>query len=214
MNARALSIDFVADLCCPWCYVAWRALDRALAMRTDIECAPRWGAFLLRPDTPPEGLDRKAYMAKIFADRPQQAEASRAALYAAADDAQCDLDLDAATVMPNTMNAHRLIAWATGQGRTREMIDALFAAYFVHGLDIGAAPILGAIAESAGLDGEVVRDLLDSDADWSRVADAHNGAVQAGVRGVPVVIFNRRLARQGAESVAIYGRCIDEAMRV
>ena len=53
--------------------------------------------------------------------------------------------------------------------------------------------------------------LLNSDADWNIVADAHNNAVEAGVRGVPVTLFNGKFARQGAESVAGYARMLDAA---
>lgn len=212
MSTTTLAIDFVADLCCPWCYVSWRALDRALVARPDISAARQWGAFLLRPDTPPEGFDRKAYLEKIFAGQPERAAASRAALQAAADDAQCALDLDAAKTLPNTMNAHRLVQWASGQGRLIDMVDALFVAYFVEGRDIGAVPVLAEIAVDAGLDGALVAELLDGEQDWARVADAHNAAVNAGIRGVPVVIFNHKFARQGAESVASYARYIEAAI--
>lgn len=206
-----IAIDFIADLCCPWCYVSWRALDRAIAARPDLACDRRWGVFMLRPDTPAEGIDRKAYMARLFEGQPEKARASRAALQAAADDAECPLDLDAATVLASTMNAHRLIVWASGQGLRLPMIDMLFAAYFVAGLNIGDTGVLVDLARDVGLDGDIVRELLEGEQDWALVADGHNAAVKAGVRGVPVVIFNRTFARQGAESVASYARCLDAA---
>lgn len=211
MSAAAICLDFVADLCCPWCYVSWRALDRAIVTRPDLKVERRWGAFLLRPDTPPEGFDRKAYVEKIFAGQPERAKASRAALQAAADDAHASIDLDAAKTLPNTMNAHRLIEWAGGQSRLLPMVDALFAAYFVEGLDIGKEAVLADVAATVGLDRQIVADLLAGEDDWARVADQHNAAVTAGIRGVPVVIFDQKFARQGAESVASYARCLDAA---
>lgn len=212
MSGATVQIDFVADLCCPWCYVSWRALDVAMSAHPEITFERRWGAFLLRPDTPKEGFDRKVYLKKLFAGQPERAEASRAALQAAADDAQAPLELEAAQKLPNTMNAHRLIEWANGQSRLVEMVDALFAAYFVGGRDIGDDAVLCDIAAEQGLDRAIVADLLAGEQDWARVADAHNAAVQAGVRGVPVVIFNQKFARQGAESVAAYARCLQAAI--
>ena len=150
-------------------------------------------------------------MAKIFAGAPEKARASRAALQAAADDAGAPIDLDAATVVPNTINAHRLVQWAAGQKLTIAAVDALFAAYFVDGRNIGDRDVLLDVAEAAGLDRAIVAKLIDSDADWNIVADAHNAAVEAGVRGVPVTLFNSRFARQGAESVAVYARMLDAA---
>jgi predicted DsbA family dithiol-disulfide isomerase len=211
MNASSLRIDFVSDFCCPWCYVSWRALDRAIAARPDLAVDRRWGPFLLRPDTPPEGLDRAAYVEKIFANQPERAKASRAALQAAADDAQTFLNLDAAKTLPNTMNAHRLVEWAIGQSLATPMIDAVFDAYFVQGLDIGRDGVLTDIAGMVGLDPDIVSRLLKADDEWTRVADAHNAAVNAGIAGVPVVIFDQKFARQGAESVASYARYLEAA---
>ncbi|MDZ4776069.1 MAG: DsbA family oxidoreductase [Alphaproteobacteria bacterium] len=212
MNGIPVRIDFVADLCCPWCYVSWRALDVAISAHPDVTFERRWGAFLLRPDTPKEGFGRKAYLDKLFAGQPERALASRAALQVAADDAGAPLDLDAAKTLPNTMNAHRLIEWATGQSRLEQMVDALFVAYFVDGRDIGDDGVLCDIAAEQGLDRTIVVELLAGEQDWAHVADAHNAAVNAGVRGVPVVIFNQKFARQGAESVAAYTRCLQAAL--
>lgn len=211
MNATTLTIDFVSDFCCPWCYVSWRALDRAVAARPDLSVERRWGAYMLRPDTPPQGLDRVAYLEKIFANQPERAKASRDALRAAADDAGAPLNLDAAKTLPNTMNAHRLVEWAAGQSLSLPMIDAIFDAYFVRGLDIGSDDVLVEIAGEVGLDSNVVAGLLKGDAEWTRVADAHNSAVNAGIGGVPVVIFDQKFARQGAESVASYARYLEAA---
>ncbi len=211
MSAATLTIDFVSDFCCPWCYVSWRALDRAIAARPDLSVERRWGPYLLRPDTPPEGFDRVAYLEKIFANQPERAKASRDALRAAADDAATPLNLDAAKRLPNTMNAHRLVEWAAGQSLALPMIDAVFDAYFVQGLDIGSDEVLVEIAGAVGLDRKIVAGLLPGDAEWTRVADAHNSAVNAGIGGVPVVIFDQKFARQGAESVANYARYLEVA---
>lgn len=211
-----LRIDFIADFSCPWCYVAWRALDVAIAQRADV--APErpierhWGVFLLRPDMPPEGLDRAAAMAKIFAGQPEKARASRDALEAAAADSGAPLDLDAAKTLPRTIDAHRLLEWATGQGKMLEAVDALFAAYFVEGRNLGDRDVLLDVASGIGLDRAIVADLLAGEADWSRIAAAHNSAVEAGVRGVPVTLFDGRFARQGAQSVAEYGVLLDAAL--
>lgn len=212
MNAAPVRVDFIADVCCPWCYISWRALDVAMASASGVAFDRRWGVFLLRPDTPKEGFDRKAYLEKLFADQPERARAARAALQAAADDAGAPLDLDAARTMPNTMNAHRLIVWATGQSRFVEMVDALFRAYFVEGRDIGDDGVLVDVSAEVGLDRDIVATLLAGDADWSRVADAHNAAVTAGVRGVPVVVFNQKFARQGSESVSAYRLLLQQAI--
>ncbi|MDX2232910.1 MAG: DsbA family oxidoreductase [Hyphomonadaceae bacterium] len=212
MTEARIRVDFIADLSCPWCYVAWRALDRAATAMPAVAVDRVWAPFLLRPDTPPFGIDRRQYLAKIFEGAPERARASRDALVRAADDAGADLDLDAALVLPATLDAHRLIHWAGGQGRMSAAVDALFVAYHVQGRNIGDHDELREIAMGIGLDPGVVGDLLRTEADWNLIADAHNGAVEAGIRGVPVTLFNGRFARQGAETVATYARLLDAAL--
>jgi predicted DsbA family dithiol-disulfide isomerase len=207
-----IRVDFIADLSCPWCYVAWGALERAIAARPDLTVERRWSAYLLRPDTPRHGIDRAETLARIYAGAPEKARASRAALEAAALDAGVPIALEAARIFPATIDGHRLIHWAGGQERTAAAVDALFAAYHVDGRDIGDPDVLVDIADGIGLDGKIVADLLRSEADWNAVADAHNDALEAGVRGVPVTIFNRRIAHQGAESVAGYAMMLDRVV--
>ncbi|HEX6865948.1 MAG TPA: DsbA family protein, partial [Caulobacteraceae bacterium] len=33
---QPLHIDFIADVVCPWCYIGWRRLEQALALRPDV----------------------------------------------------------------------------------------------------------------------------------------------------------------------------------
>lgn len=207
-----IRVDFIADLSCPWCYVAWHALERAIAARPHLTVERRWSAYLLRPDTPRHGIDRAETLARIYAAAPEKARTSRAALEAAALDAGVAIALDAARIFPATIDAHRLIHWAGGQDRMAAAVDALFTAYHVDGRDIGDPDVLVDIADRIGLNGKIVADLLRSEADWNAVADAHNDALEAGVRGVPVTIFNGRMAHQGAESVAGYATMLDRVV--
>ena len=61
-----MRIDVVFDTICPWCYVGKRRLERALAARPAIQPIFCWRPFLLNPDIPPEGIDRRAYLDKKF----------------------------------------------------------------------------------------------------------------------------------------------------
>ena len=66
--AEPLQIDFIADVVCPWCYLGWRRLHQALALRPDIEPHVVWRPYQLDPTLPEEGVDRAAYMAAKFPD--------------------------------------------------------------------------------------------------------------------------------------------------
>lgn len=208
---RALvSVAFFADLSCPWCYVGWEGLKRAAAAQRDkVALQLAWRTFMLQPDTPREGADRKAYLAARFdSDR---LRAAHEALQSAAAELGAPLDLDAATRIPNTTDAHRLVHWAGGQGVAEGVIDALFRAYFVDGRDIGDRDALVAIGESAGLDPIETRQRLESDLDRERMRSFHDVATQIGVQGVPVAVFNRKIPVMGAQGVEAYTRAIEAA---
>ena len=63
---RAVAIDVVSDVMCPWCFIGKRRLERALALLDGIETTVRWRPFLLDPTIPPEGRDRKTYLERKF----------------------------------------------------------------------------------------------------------------------------------------------------
>ena len=65
-----LTIDVISDVVCPWCFIGRRRLGEALALYADKEPGVRplvsWHPFQLNPDLPPEGIDRRAYLAEKF----------------------------------------------------------------------------------------------------------------------------------------------------
>src|SRR3569832_2386162 len=61
-----MQIDVVSDTVCPWCFIGKRRLDRALAMRPDVEAQVFWRPYRLDPSIPKEGVDRKAYIKAKF----------------------------------------------------------------------------------------------------------------------------------------------------
>jgi predicted DsbA family dithiol-disulfide isomerase len=51
---------------------------------------------------------------------------------------------------PSSVDAHRLVRWAAAFGRADEVVEAIFAAHFSDGRDIGDIAVLAAIAASCG----------------------------------------------------------------
>ena len=48
-----MRIDIVSDVICPWCFVGLRRLERAMALRPEIDVRQSWRPFLLNPEMPP-----------------------------------------------------------------------------------------------------------------------------------------------------------------
>jgi len=213
LEAPRAFIEFFADLTCPWCYIGWEALKRAAVATPEVRCSVAWRSFLLHPDMPPEGFDRRAYVTERFGRDPHRSAAILAALAEAAAEAGAALDLDAPDRVPPTIDAHRLIHWAAGQGKAEPCIDALFEAYWTNGLDISRSEVLQAVAEAIGMDGALVADLLAGEADKDAVRQVHAAAARGGIQGAPVVIVNRTAVLFGAESPEAYQRALRTAVR-
>lgn len=209
MSANRIAIDFFADVSCPWCYVGWEALKRAAEARPGLSVSLAWRNFLLNPDMPREGYDARDYFQKRF--DPEKLRAIHDALLQAAEAAGVRLNLEKRTRIPNTIDAHRVIHWAAGQGVAEAAIDAIFAAHWVDGRDIGEAAVLVDIARQIDLDPELVAELLAGEADRDVIAALHAKAVQFGIGGVPVAILNGKALVMGAETPEKYGRALDAA---
>jgi predicted DsbA family dithiol-disulfide isomerase len=121
-----------------------------------------------------------------------------------------EIDFAAISRTPNTIDAHRLIHWAGIEGKQDAVVDALFAAYFREGRDIGHAEVLCDIADSAGLDGAVTARLLqtDEDVDLIRRRDAHSR--EMGVNSVPTFIVANKHAVPGAQPTDLWIEVLTE----
>src|SRR5438477_177940 len=75
----------------------------------------RWHPFQLNPDLPVEGIARAAYLEAKFGGKARAAEIY-ARVRAAGADVGIPFDFERIDRQPNTLEAHRLIAWAQQRG--------------------------------------------------------------------------------------------------
>ena len=201
-----LVIDVVSDVVCPWCYVGKRRLEAAL--KGDAGTLIRWRPFQLDATIPPEGLDRKAYMRAKFGDGPRLGEV-HARLKALGQEVGVAFDFEAIQRSPNTLDAHRLIRFATEAGVADAMTERLFADYFERGRDIGDRAVLEAAARDCGL-GEVGA-RLEGEEGAQEVRQEIAAAQRMGVEGVPFFIFAEKYAVSGAQPVEVFRQALTQA---
>lgn len=212
----ALTIDVVSDVVCPWCYIGKRRLEDALAQLRaadpDLPVQVRWHPFQLNPDLPPEGKDRRHYLEQKFGG-PARAKEIYARIAAAGATVGIPFAFDAIERQPNTLDAHRLLAWAQSrhEGDADVLVELLFKAYFIDGLYLGDHEVLVARAEAAGYDAADARAFLASGALVSDTAGADRRAREMGVSGVPFFIFDGKTAVSGAQEAAILLDAIRQA---
>jgi len=196
--ADRMTIDVVSDVVCPWCFVGKRRLEIALGSAEDIDVEVRWRPFQLDPAIPPEGKDRQEYFLEKFGDLDRVA-AIHERLKELGDGVGIRFAFDRITRTPNTLDAHRLIRWASIEGVAEPLVEKLFSLYFEDGADLGDHDVLIEAAVAAGMRGELVRRLLDGDADRDAVVEEVATAQRIGVTGVPCFIIDGRYAVMGAQ---------------
>ncbi len=205
-----LTIEIVHDLVCPWCYLGTRRLLRTLRRRPDLLIELTWRPFLLNPDMPRLGMARSDYVVRKFGgeDRARRLYGSIAEI-ARAEGLLFRFDRLRRT--PSSVDAHRLVRWASGFGRADEVVEALFAAHFADGRDIGDGATLAAVATSCGLDASAAWGMLHSDAELDAVHTDNLRAHRLGINGVPCFVIGGRHAISGAQEPEVIERLLDVA---
>jgi len=208
---KRIDVQVIYDTICPWCFIGKRRMERALAMRPDIDARFRWRPFLLNREMPPEGIDRTAYLIRKFGS-----EARVRRIYGTIAETGQSVDIDFAfdriDRTPNSVDSHRLVKFAETERKAPEVVERLFVEFFLAGRDIGSRQVLRDIAADCGLDSAAVEAHLDSDADIDYVYDENTRAHRMGVNGVPAFVFNDRMVIAGAQEPQVLARMLDAAL--
>jgi predicted DsbA family dithiol-disulfide isomerase len=209
-NPAPVVIDVVSDVVCPWCYVGKRRLEAALQQVGDQPVELRWRPYQLDNSIPPGGVDRIEYMSRKFGSY-DKVRGIHERLEGIGAEVGIPFAFQSIKRSPNTLDAHRLIRWATGQGRQDAVVEALFRAFFVEGRDIGGRAVLADIAGENGLDRQAAADWLASEETVADVRDEIAAAQEIGITGVPFFIFAGRYAVPGADAPEVLAGAIRKA---
>ena len=205
-----LVVEVVHDLVCPWCYLGTRRLIRTVRRRPDLLVELVWRPFLLNPDMPRLGMARSDYVVRKFGgeDRARRLYGSIADIGRAEG---VPFRFDRVRRTPSSLDAHRPVRWAARFGRADEIVEALVAAHFADGRDIGDLAMLTAIAASCGLDPAAAHVMLAGDAELEGVHADNLRAHRLGINGVPCFVVGGRHAIAGAQEPEVIERLLDVA---
>lgn len=204
-----IRLDIFSDPVCPWCLIGKAHLDRALEAHPEHPFVIAWHPFQLNPDMPAEGVEKRPYLAKRLGGE-AKVDAIHDRLRQIAKDAGVAMDPDKPEMLPNTMNAHRMIHWAGIEGKQAAMVSALFRAYWRDGRDIGDPEELCDIAEEIGMDPVAVARLLATDADLDDLRARDVDARKKGVTAVPTFLIAQQYVVSGAQPPEVWAQVIEE----
>jgi predicted DsbA family dithiol-disulfide isomerase len=206
----ATHVEVISDVVCPWCYIGKRRLEGAIALNPGIDVAINWRPYFLNDWIPREGIDRQTYLETKFGSAERyEAIAERVAAAAALE----GLPYAPAKIsrQPNTLDCHRLILWSRSVSDPARVKQRLMVLYFAEGGDLSDPKVLIQAGVDCGMDGDLVRRLLASDADVDRIEGEANSAKEAGIDGVPCFIFGGNVIVTGAQSPEYLASAIERS---
>lgn len=216
-----LRVDVIADLICPWSYLGKRRLDIAMQAVKGPSLV-RWYPFQINPAMPGEGMLFDRYLETKFGSRDVVDPALRQ-LTKLGEQEGIEFRFDRLLRVPNTVNAHRLMALGRTLGRDSSVLaEDLYKSFFTDGEDIGERGVLVEIAARHDINAKSVIAALDNEATRQAVLTAESNARKSGVRGVPDFLLNRQLMVMGAQKTedlilafdhAMFGRDDEQAVR-
>ena len=206
-DVTPIRLEVFSDYTCPWCYVGWARLEKALGeLPPDLAVDVEWRPFEIHAEVPPEGMpvEELGYPPDVWA-RMQEALRANAA----------SEGLEVGN-RPKVSNTHRaLLAGAWAQAERAELFptfhERLFVGYFAEGRDLGDPAVVDDLAASSGSIPAEVRVAIDGGAWEHALAETTADARAMGITGTPTFVFDRRFAASGAQPVEVLLRAFDSA---
>lgn len=198
------------DVICPWCFIGLKRLRIALARRAMLTPSLVWRPYFLNPDLPDAGIEFPLYIERKFGGA-LRGKRLLASLEEIGRPLGIPFAFEAIRRVPPTLDAHRLIRLAHRFGVQSAVAEALFAAHFCHGRDIGDAGVLTEAGRLAGLPGAEIAAALADEALAAALRDEATAAQRSGTLGVPLFVLNDSFVITGAHEPEVLVRMLDVA---
>ncbi len=206
---KAMRIDFVSDVMCPWCVIGLKSLETALANASDVVAADiHFQPFELNPDMPPEGENVAEHVARKYGADPERSRGTRDLIRSSAAAFGFAMNTTPDSRIWNSFDSHRLLHWAGLEGRQAELKMALFTAHFTQGRNLGEAGVLVDAARAAGLDGDAAQRVLASGAYIDEVRRDEKFWRDQGIHAVPAIVIDGKYLITGGQPPEAFEKAI------
>lgn len=192
MDEETLTV--YADYVCPFCYLGYASLEQYLESSEEPP-AVEWHPFDLRGQK--RGPDGEIDDSVDDGKDDEYFEQARQNVRRLADQYDVEMNLDLARDI-DSWNAQKvaLTIQESEDGATfADYHEAVFDALWLDGRDVGDPDVLEAVAEEAGVPGEIVREALADDDLDDELEGRFVAAQRTGVTGVPTFVYGQHAAR-------------------
>lgn len=194
------TLDIVSDVVCPWCAIGYKRLEQAMnTLKGEIDFKIEWHPFELNPQMPPEGEEIFEHLAHKYGSSRENVLQNQTMIAGLARELGLDFQFGPGRRIYNTFDAHRVIYWASTQGKQTEFYLALFQEYFTKGNNPAAPEVLVRVADELGLSAGEASDVIVSGRYGEEVRAEERLYQQQGVRAVPAYIVNQTYLISGAQ---------------
>lgn len=206
---RALQIDFVSDVVCPWCVIGLKSLEAAIANAADVLTAEiHFRPFELNPGMAAEGENVGEHIARKYGADPERSKGTRDLIRSSAAELGFNMATNADSRIWNTFDCHRLLHWAGEQGRQHALKMALFTAHFTEQRSLADPETLVAAAVVARLDGDAARAIVQTDAYATEVRADERHWRENGIDAVPAIVIDGKYLITGGQPVASFEKML------
>ncbi len=195
---KTINIKVASDVVCPWCLVGKKELELSMQeLQNDFHFEVQYLPFELDPNLPASGVDFKPYITKKFGDYDRFMQNTNM-LVERGKNIGLNFNFPEIHRSPNTFNLHRIIQFAHQFGIQAQVKEAYMKAYFEQGVDLTEQGYVVQVAVNAGLDEELVLNLLNTEEGKRELEIVQESIRSMGITGVPFFIINDQYGLSGA----------------
>jgi predicted DsbA family dithiol-disulfide isomerase len=211
-----LELDLIADFACPWSFLGKRSMERALSSLYGLPVRTmRWHGFRAQMDLAlTQGDARRTWRDHLATRLPAgvSVDFAQKSLAEAGEGLGIHFDFAKLDKLPDTTEAHRLVALAAREEKHSEVADGLFRAFFEQGLDIGDVKVVEAIGRENHLGAETLAAFANADEGREEIAADEKRLRGFGVSVTPNLLINGRVLVPGPADVSTYVQALDQAL--
>lgn len=195
---KQINIKVYSDFICPWCYIGKMRLDRVVkSLEKEIDIHIDTKPYILYPHIPVGGSLKSEFANKT---KPGMGRS----LKKEAELENIEIKYKLIDLIPNSLEAHRLMALIPDLKLKFNISKDIFQAYFQEGKNIEDFSILSEIANAHNIDQEILDAFKDINSGLEKVnkdiADAKNNYISL----VPTIELNPDLNILGLQSAEVW----------